>query len=143
MQLWKNSNKCVKMGKSSFNKLNNEKYNWSISRTWSIAWDSYYFFSDPDNGYMQDVLTIWSAQGVKEASTCGVQKGDLLYWVGSDINNVNPHHAAIVVDVEYGGEIYYAGHSKEREREALSEHLDGERVKVIKIRDAAIRGYIN
>ena len=64
----------------------------------------------------------------------------MIYWAGED--GANPHHAAIVTKVE-NGEIYYSAHTNEKVDEAISNRLGGELVYIIRIRDEAVRGYIN
>ena len=120
---------------------NNDKYDWVVSEPWRLAAAQFEFFVNPYNGYSNGPhLTIWTKEGVKDVAKCGVKAGDLLYWAGADGSNV--HHAGIVTKVE-NGEIYYAAHTSERFDEPLSEHLDGELVYVVRIRDEAIRGYVS
>ena len=56
--------------------------------------------------------------------------------------NRHIHHAAIISKVDHN-EIYYSAHSGPRDFEKLSNgHLNDEMVFVVRIKDNAIRGYI-
>ena len=116
---------------------------WQVAEPWRLAKNQFEFFSNPYNGYIyEEVLTIWSPQGVSIVSNNFViQPGDLLYWANAD--NMEPYHAGMVSHVE-NGEIYFTAHDSPRFDEPLSIHINsGEVVFVIRIRDEAVRGYCN
>jgi hypothetical protein len=118
-------------------KWNNQYwYDWDVSETWRLASSQFAYFSDPNNGYINDeVLTITSKDEIETAANeWEIQAGDLLYTARSD--GTDPHHAMMVTKVE-NGEIYFAAHTNNRLDKPLSEVIGNEQVKVIRIRDEA------
>ena len=111
-------------------------YTYDYSLTWSMASAQYEYFSNPDNGFVNTkkvefnnagvsqsdsgVIKITSAAGVREAvAEANIQTGDLVYFINED---GKVHHAAIVSDVS-DDDILYAGNTKRRFDESLSDAI--------------------
>ena len=117
-------------------------YDWDVSEAWRLAKAQFEFFSNPDNGFMEgEVLQIWSVEGMEyNVQYNNIQIGDLMYF--ADRENMEIYHATIISKVE-NGKIYFAGHTSNRYEQDLSNYLDEEMVFVVRIRNDAVKGYIN
>ena len=122
--------------------INNEKYDWYISETWRLAQKQFEFFSNPYNGFIEgDVLQLWSIEGMEyNVKYSNIQVGDLMYFADRETRTI--HHATIISKVE-NGKVYFAGHTNSRYEQDLSDYFDDEMVFIVRIRDAAINGYVN
>ena len=116
------------------------------SSTWSAAQNHYDYFSDPANGYINnvdnDVINIPSVastgldnteKSISEASKT-VKPGDLVYWVSS---KEGVHHATIVTEVQ-DGKILIAGNTYAYTDELLAYRMDqnpSQTVVIVHIKD--------
>ena len=102
---------------------------WGVSRDslWkhkaTAAWDNasahYKYFSNPENGYVDYVITVSSSYMVQEVANSGtVQYGDILYWSNGGTESI--YHAAIIAGIQ-NGEIYYAAHTDNYAWKALGQ----------------------
>lgn len=102
------------------------------SNTWSATQNHYNYFSDLQNGYIDntndDIICIPSVdtEGIDNTeknilkASQKVEPGDLVYWIN---NEEGVHHATIVTDVK-NGQIMIAGNTK-----AYSDELVADRMK--------------
>jgi hypothetical protein len=109
------------------------KNTWDVTTTWSVASEQFDFFSNPDNGYIDgNVLSIHSNEDIASAiNDSGVQVGDLLYF-GEGENM----HSTIITNTE-NGDIKYSANTKSRKDEFLTNHLDEDNIRIIRIKDDA------
>jgi len=111
------------------------KTEFDVGEVWRLAKSQYEYFSNPQNGYINgEVLKFRASEIEYYANNGGIQTGDLLYFAGTDGNNL--HHATIVTKVE-NGDIFYAGHTNERFDYSLTGANSNEWFFVIRLFDDA------
>ncbi len=113
-------------------------YDWDVASTWRLASDQFYYFSNPENGFINGaVITITTIDELAEYAQSGnIQPGDLIYFVSTD--DTEPHHAVLITKVE-DGEIYYSAHTDSHKDKPLSQVLGkgNEYVYIVRIKDDA------
>ena len=109
-------------------------FDWDINRTWSVAGAQFNYFSNPSNGYINgNIISIFSPNSIANAAeNCGVQPGDLLYFV----KDGKIHHAAVITKIA-DGKIYYNGHTSSRKEQDLSETMGNDAIYIVRIKDEA------
>lgn len=108
---------------------NNIAYTWDVSDAWSTVHAQYDYFIDDVFSYK--LVTITSNDDISECIRKNIiEVGDLVYF---DHENDGPcEHAAIVSKIE-NGMIYYAAHTSSRYDYEISNYLEADEKRAIKI----------
>lgn len=88
------------------------------SHAWTVANENYKYFSNPQNGFMEEEIEISSLDQIDETYQSGkVKKGDLLYWDFDGDGKID--HATMITGVD--GELKYSGHTDDRFNASLAQ----------------------
>ena len=112
-----------------------------FSPEWSVANSQYLYFSNIENGYVQEVITL---QGTKDevktqlAKLSGkVKAGDLLYWDFENDGTYN--HATIITGINDKNELLYSGHTKPRNNYSVIDSYEPEnKITIVIMKDLVI-----
>ena len=120
---------------------NNYKYNWDVSDAWRLAKRQFDYFSNKYHGFINgEVLQLWTVEGMEyNIENSNIQVGDLMYFAEKEDRKI--YHATIISKIE-DNKIYFAGHTSDRKEQDLTGYFDSNMVFIIRIRDDAVKGYI-
>jgi hypothetical protein len=107
---------------------------WDVTLSWSKVQELFDYFSDPQKGYSDGMVTVDKNNLSAVANNGEVQVGDIIIFAGK--NGDTHHHAAIVTGIK-DGEISFSAHTNSREDAKLSKHIGNEQVIIIKMKNEA------
>lgn len=107
-------------------------YDWDITDTWRLAKNQYYYFADPENGFINgSTIKITDIADIADVvKNYNIQQGDLLYWSSADADDI--YHATIISKVD-DEMIYYAGNTQRQFDQSLADSLGNSTVYIIRI----------
>ncbi len=103
------------------------------TRAWDNARQHYYYFSNPQNGFVNETYTVTNTQVSELANSGKVQPGDIIYFSRGE-STEEIFHSAIIVRVE-DGEIYYMNNTGPTGERKASENSDITYMHIVTIKD--------